>query len=90
MHWKYLEPIIRTRPEQKFVLFHFSAKYRSDHIRNFFADYLNPAHPKYMGNIHPWVKSASACATECNCKPSTSNQSFPSMTEMEYCLPTNA
>ena len=90
MHWKYLEPIIRARPEQKFVLFHFSAKYRSDHIRDFFADYLNPDHPKYMGNIHPWVKSTSACATECNCKPSTSNQSFPSMNEMEYCLPTNA
>jgi ribonuclease Z len=36
MHWKNIEPIIRSHPENHFVLVHFSLRYSSLHITRFF------------------------------------------------------
>ena len=36
MHWKNLKPIVLAHPEIHFVLIHFSARYRSDYIDDFF------------------------------------------------------
>ena len=58
IHWKYLKPIILARPDQTFVLFHFSALYKSKDIRKFFKNFTNPNHSDYIPNIKPWVKQA--------------------------------
>ncbi len=36
MHWKNLKPIVLAHPEIHFILIHFSARYRSDYIDDFF------------------------------------------------------
>ena len=41
MHWKYLEPIVCSRPNTLFVLTHFSLKYKALAIRRFFQRFAN-------------------------------------------------
>ena len=36
MHWKNLKPVVLAHPEIHFILIHFSARYRSDYIDDFF------------------------------------------------------
>lgn len=44
MHWKYLEPVVRSHPDTFFVLIHFSLKYKSLEILQTFSEYDN-VHP---------------------------------------------
>lgn len=49
MHWDHLEKYILDRPETTFVLYHFSMRYKTDYIKNFFE-------LKNISNIIPWIK----------------------------------
>lgn len=48
MHWVNLNPVILAHPECFFILFHFSKRYTTDEINDFFADRMLP-------NMTTWV-----------------------------------
>lgn len=48
MHWKNLEPVVKGHPEVNFILYHFSKRYKSHEIWEFFKD-------KLMANMKLWV-----------------------------------
>lgn len=48
MHWDHLKCFIEKHPDIMFVLYHFSAQYKDEEIREFFKEISLP-------NIHPWV-----------------------------------
>lgn len=56
IHWNKLEPIIRARQKQKFILFHFSAIYKSSDILSHFEKYRNSLSTEYLPNMCPWVR----------------------------------
>lgn len=47
MHWNYLKPYIQNNPHIKFILYHFSQRYKRDEITDFFVKHK-------MSNIIPW------------------------------------
>ena len=52
-HWERLREIIRAHPENRFILYHFSTRYRSREVANFFrAD-----GPNYEPNVFAWISS---------------------------------
>jgi len=57
MHWEYLKDHIRARPDQEFVLIHFSARYSPDWIRAFFSKYQKATTTVKRTVTRPIVKS---------------------------------
>lgn len=49
MHWNDLEPVIRSHPNNKFILYHFSRKYTNYNINKFFQECNKPE------NCYPWI-----------------------------------
>lgn len=47
-HWMTLRPIIEAHPENTFILYHFSTRYKPDEIVTFFQQ-------NFLPNIHPWT-----------------------------------
>ena len=47
MHWNYLEPYIKNHPDNTFILYHFSRRYKKKFIEEFFKDTYK--------NIIPWI-----------------------------------
>lgn len=47
-HWVHLKPIVEKYPSITFVLYHFSKRYTTETIKQFFADQNNP-------NVIPWA-----------------------------------
>jgi len=50
IHWKYLEPVINSHPDNFFILYHFSQRYTRDEINNFF-------HQMNLPNVFAWVSN---------------------------------
>jgi ribonuclease BN (tRNA processing enzyme) len=48
MHWKDLEPVIKSHPNNQFILYHFSRRYTNETIDNFFTKCIKP------DNCHIW------------------------------------
>jgi hypothetical protein len=54
--WRDLKPIVEAHPETKFVLIHFSMRYQSQEIRDFFAKQnLKNVHIMLQGFLFPFV-----------------------------------
>jgi ribonuclease Z len=51
-HWRTLKPIIQNHPDNLFVLYHFSTRYKESEIIQFFEQ-----NAKDVRNIHPWTHS---------------------------------
>ena len=47
IHWSQLKPIIESHPNNKFILYHFSLRYKPSIIEDFFKD--KPS------NCYPWI-----------------------------------
>lgn len=52
MHWKYLYPFIVDHPDNFFILYHFSQRYKPEEIKAFFEPYRND-----LQNFHVWISS---------------------------------
>lgn len=52
-HWRTLRPIIEAHPENNFVLYHFSMRYRPHEIEEFFRE----GGENFLINVHPWLHS---------------------------------
>jgi hypothetical protein len=52
MHWEYLFPIVQSHPLIKFILIHFSKRYKWPEIKNFF-DRINSLTP--LNNVILWL-----------------------------------
>jgi len=48
MHWKYLEPYVRSHPDNTFILYHFSRRYKKTEVEDFFKTID-------LVNIIPWI-----------------------------------
>jgi len=48
MHWDYLNDFVKDHPDNTFILYHFSQRYKPDEIENFF-EKLN------IKNVIPWI-----------------------------------
>ena len=48
MHWKYLEDYIKSNPNQMFILYHFSQRYKKKEVAEFFEKVE-------LKNIIPWI-----------------------------------
>jgi ribonuclease Z len=48
IHWQHLEPYIKSHPDNNFILYHFSSRYKRSEVLAFFAN-VN------LKNIIPWV-----------------------------------
>lgn len=51
MHWKHLEDYIKSHPENQFILYHFSQRYKKKEIKDFF-DIIKAGG---INNIYPWI-----------------------------------
>lgn len=52
MHWNDLEKAIRSHPDNFFILYHFSQRYKPEEIRQFFA-----VNASDIRNMHTWISS---------------------------------
>jgi ribonuclease Z len=52
MHWKYLYPFIVQHPENFFILYHFSQRYKPEEIKTFFEPFRHE-----LQNFHVWISS---------------------------------
>lgn len=52
MHWSDLRPFIAAHPDNYFILYHFSQRYKPDDIRAFFENEL-----VVLQNLHVWISS---------------------------------
>jgi len=59
MHWNNLKPIVEGNPNTFFVIIHFSARYSTSFINNFFKTTKGGATEdgKMLPNIYPWTDS---------------------------------
>ena len=51
MHWKQLDPIIDQHPNNNFILYHFSKRYKNNEIMDFFKDKLRPNMKLWVSNL---------------------------------------
>lgn len=52
MHWNDLMPVIRSHPENFFILYHFSQRYKPNEIQEFFAKVASD-----IPNMYAWISS---------------------------------
>ena len=51
IHWKHLEPFVKSHPNNTFILYHFSGKYKKIELHDFFKNVIANG----MTNVIPWI-----------------------------------
>ena len=54
IHWDQLRPVVQSHPNILFVLIHFSTRYKSEYINQFFKS-LKESNPGLFLNVLPWL-----------------------------------